>query len=76
MKTAEERNKIKESNSLNKDIELIKQIQLDAMKEGARRAARITMEYSNCNDTWGGGLLTGKSRQILTTAENWTIKDL
>lgn len=67
---------------------VIKQIQLDAMREGARRAANVipkselpkgmtegTMEAYY----WNNGYVTaavGKHHAILTTAEQWTEKDL
>ena len=77
MKTAEEWYVWLEELKLESEvIEAIKQIQLDAMKEGMRIAAKITMDYDSRNDTWGGGLLTGKKNQILTAAEQLTEKDL
>ena len=52
-------------------INSIKQIQLDAMKEGARRAAKEAAIYM------GNTVHESRSAQyILTTAEQWTEKDL
>jgi hypothetical protein len=52
----------------------IKQIQLDAMKEGARRAAKIGKEaHDPCTECSMG---RESEDAILITANNWTEKDL
>ena len=52
----------------------LQQIQLDAMKEGARRAAVIAKQIRDSDlDCMCNGL---PERVILTTAEQWTEKDL
>lgn len=61
-------------------IEHIKAIQLDAMKEGARRAAdevKKNMEYDQHlgNESWQQ-ISKENMENILTTAEQWTEKDL
>lgn len=45
---------------------VVKQIQLDAMKEGARRATKVIC----------GKKSRGMIRAVTYAAENWTIKDL
>ena len=64
-------------------LHLFKQIQLDAMKEGARRAAEICSTRGK--DVYAGsnpireGIKRGLSNgciAILTTTEQWTEKDL
>lgn len=45
----------------------IREIQLDAMKEGARRAAE---------QLWEDGNPMSAKKRILTTAEQWAEKDL
>lgn len=61
-------------------VDEIRQIQLDAMKEGARRAARINRanmdkwRLTKEKDIgWGAEV---SALDILTTAEQWTTKDL
>lgn len=77
MKTAEEWLKENDVSHPNTDlVELIQTIQLDAMREGMKRAAEITKQYDNKNDTWGGGLLCGKKDQILSAAEQLTVDDI
>lgn len=82
MKTAEEwleqnwRHKIHSDEAA---IELCKQIQLDAMKEGARRAAE--MARNHLHGTASGWVNLTKRGEtvnnvILTAAEQWTGKDL
>lgn len=76
MKTAEER--IQENNPLllvggetyNGIVERYKQIQLDAMREGMRRAAGVRATYSDSSQT----LI--EATAILTAAEQLTTKDL
>jgi len=81
MKTAEEWNKIKESNPLDKDVELIKQIQLDAMKEGMRRAGKevakpMAKVPDETTQKYTVILTHALSNAILTAAEHLTISDL
>lgn len=56
----------------------IEQIQLDAMKEGARRAAKIA--HNQALDRAGinrsSTQVTSDEKAILTTAEQWTEADL
>ena len=51
---------------------VVKQIQLDAMKEGARRAAAEIQNQFSVHDLTALQI----EQAILTTAENWTIKNL
>lgn len=79
MKTAEEWHK--ENNTSGECFALltrdnIRQIQLDAMKEGARRAAE--MARNACAPPATKDYLAGNTaaNAILSTAEQWTTKDL
>lgn len=59
--------------------DFIKQIQLDAMKEGARRAAK--MARNHLHGTASGWVNLTKRGEtvnnvILTAAEQWTVSDL
>lgn len=61
-------------------VSYIESIQLDAMKEGARRAADCAisdalMKYHDEEDRCLCGSCAAR-RAILTTAEQWTEKDL
>ena len=60
--------------------DMCQQIQLDAMKEGARRAAdcAISEALMNTHDAEGRCICRNCSarRAILTAAEQWTNKDL
>ena len=51
-------------------IEMYKAIQLDAMKEGARRAAEIVNAYPQTIS------IISANKDILATADRWTTKDL
>lgn len=51
---------------------VVRQIQLDAMTEGARRAAAEIQNHFSVHDLTALQI----EQSILTTAENWTIKDL
>ena len=56
-------------------IEWLKQIQLDAMKEGMRRAATVCVREAIKHDmNWAGS--RNCATAILTTAEQLTEKDL
>lgn len=55
---------------------VVRQIQLDAMKEGARRAASVVMMRYADIQTSAPKLKRDLNQAILATAENWTIKDL
>ena len=50
--------------------ETIQAIQLDAMREGARRAAEIVNAYPQTIS------ILSANKDILTTADRWTTKDL
>ena len=82
MKTAEEwANEIRHGHNVGGIDETVKQIQLDAMKEGARRAAELKVEVSPIREKEthaGYGIRTHQTRTeaILTTAEQWTEQDL
>lgn len=69
MKTAEEHvcNLAVSPNLTDDAIQTIREIQLDAMKEGMRRAAKLEMEHLSG---------VGGSPTILTAAEQLTEKDL
>jgi len=79
MKTAEEWNsQIRQDGSKEAhNYQVIKQIQLDAIKEGMRRAAEIAKEQDKpCySDEHAQGCYMA-SKAILTKAEQLTIKDL
>lgn len=80
MKTAEEWMQLQEPKALQPatllvvNRQIIREIQLDAMKEGARRAAeecnteQHPLDCETCRMT--------VKENILTTAEQWTKKDL
>ena len=51
---------------------VVKQIQLDAMKEGVKRAAAEIQNHFSVHDLTALQI----EQSILTTAENWTIKNL
>lgn len=57
---------------------VVRQIQLDAMKEGARRAAEAVHPKGKpfLNSVIYINTVTDAKQSILTTAENWTIKNL
>jgi hypothetical protein len=55
-------------------VDDVKQIQLDAMKEGARRAAETVMNTMATGSPYENRLVMQSA--ILTTANNWTEKDL
>lgn len=77
MKTAEEWASTIDMNIWsNADATTIKQIQLDAMKEGMRRAAKVEpkMEPHHSDEHWQG--ITMKEQAILSEAEQLTEKDL
>jgi len=54
----------------------IKQIQLDAMKEGAKRAAQLVKDKGVSFFAIVDEALQQKKDTILYTADNWTLKDL
>lgn len=54
-------------------INSIKQIQLDAMKEGARRAAEVCVQYKNYGDLHPP---INTRNAILALVENLTLNDL
>lgn len=56
------------------DVEEVKQIQLDALKEGARRAAK-RIETPPYGTNMQGNYISA-TEAILTAAEQWTEKDL
>lgn len=62
-------------------LEMYKAIQLDAMREGALRAAALAPTNEQLSDNHGDteeqriGVIDFKDR-ILTAARNWTTKDL
>ena len=61
----------------NELCELFKQIQLDAMKEGARRAANKAEEQIQVQNLQGtAAQVISVKKSILTTAEQWTTQDL
>ena len=51
-------------------IKMYQAIQLDAMREGARRAAEIVNAYPQTIS------ILSANKDILTTADRWTTKDL
>jgi len=59
---------------------LYKQIQLDAMKEGARRAAKLVDKLQPSPTSFENNVRMMAcytlEKRILTTAEQWTEKDL
>lgn len=85
MKTAEEWMKLQEPKALQPaallvvNRQIIREIQLDAMKEGARRAAE--MARNHLHGTASGWVNITKRGEtvnnvILTAAEQWTVSDL
>lgn len=70
-----------EHGKIRNGVSRLKQIQLDAMKEGMRRAAKICdnipLGYRTSGEHTVTEKLMDKTQQaILTTAEQWTEKDL
>jgi len=55
------------------EADFYRAIQLDAMKEGARRAAEVCVQYKNYGDLHPP---INTYNAILTTAKQWTEKDL
>ena len=79
MKTAEEWHEQFDSGLPQRaiDIDDIKQIQLDAMKEGARRAAeQVKAQHYSSESSTRHVTLNVAQRAILTAAEQLTEKDL
>ena len=84
MKTAEEWMKqviIPPTDQREEYLAIFQQIQLDAMKEGARRAADkcsiIGLQYGDYDPDRDGRIPCNAARDaILNTAEQWTEKDL
>lgn len=55
----------------------VNKIQLDAMKEGARRAAiEVKKDHGKCHCMECGEEKIDKAQAILATAEQWTEKNL
>ena len=86
MKSAEEWMQLQEPKALQPaallvvNRQIIRSIQLDAMKEGARRAANCAisdalMRHHDAEGRCNCGNCSAR-RAILTTAEQWTEKDL
>lgn len=58
-------------------VSILKEVQLDAMKEGARRAAYEGCKHANvvAHNSAEANVILAYQSAILTTAESWTEKD-